>query len=81
MEDRRRRAERRKPRAVAARHHAHEVLHLGDGIDPLDVNYIAYSGGCTTSSLQSSAMGERIYDTLGYRRWFRLHMYERRSAA
>ena len=37
--------------------------------------------GCTTSSLQSSAMGERIYDTLGYRRWFRLHMYERRRSA
>jgi GNAT superfamily N-acetyltransferase len=37
--------------------------------------------GCTTSSLQSSAMGERIYDTLGYRRWFRLHMYERRRPA
>ena len=37
--------------------------------------------GCATSSLQSSAMGERIYDTLGYRRWFRLHMYERRRSA
>ena len=37
--------------------------------------------GCTTSSLQSSAMGERIYDTLGYRRWFRLDMYERRRPA
>jgi GNAT superfamily N-acetyltransferase len=37
--------------------------------------------GCATSSLQSSAMGERIYDALGYRRWFRLHMYERRKSA
>ena len=37
--------------------------------------------GCATSSLQSSAMGERIYDALGYRPWFRLHMYERRRSA
>jgi GNAT superfamily N-acetyltransferase len=37
--------------------------------------------GCATSSLQSSAMGEAIYVALGYRPWFRLHMYERRKPA
>lgn len=34
--------------------------------------------GCVSSSLQSSAMGERVYAKLGYERYFRLHMYERR---
>jgi GNAT superfamily N-acetyltransferase len=37
--------------------------------------------GCATSSLQSSAMGEPIYAALGYRGYFRLHMYERRRPA
>ena len=36
--------------------------------------------GMVTSSLQASAMGEPIYATLGYRGYFRLHLYERRAA-
>jgi GNAT superfamily N-acetyltransferase len=35
--------------------------------------------GMATSSLQSSAMGEPIYSTLGYVGYFRLHLYERRG--
>jgi GNAT superfamily N-acetyltransferase len=35
--------------------------------------------GLVTSSLQASAMGEPIYSTLGYRGYFRLHLYERRG--
>ena len=34
--------------------------------------------GCTTSSLQSSALGEPVYTRLGYQPYFRFHMYERR---
>ena len=34
--------------------------------------------GMRTSSLQASARGAGIYERLGYRRHFRLHLYERR---
>lgn len=39
----------------------------------------AHGRGCATSSLQASAMGESVYAALGYRGYFRLHMYERRK--
>lgn len=34
--------------------------------------------GCATSSLQATALGEPVYEALGYRTHFRFHMYERR---
>lgn len=41
----------------------------------------AQERGLRTSSLQSSAIGEPIYEALGYLPHFRLHMYERRNTA
>jgi GNAT superfamily N-acetyltransferase len=35
--------------------------------------------GCGTSTLQSSPMGYPVYERLGYRSAFRLHLYERRK--
>jgi GNAT superfamily N-acetyltransferase len=35
--------------------------------------------GLRTSSLQSTAKGKPVYERLGYREHFRLHMYERRG--
>jgi GNAT superfamily N-acetyltransferase len=37
--------------------------------------------GCATSSLQSSALGQPIYEALGYDAYFRFHLYERRRSA
>ena len=39
----------------------------------------ARHNGCTTTTLQATAMGERLYENLGYRRLTVMELWERRT--